>query len=120
MGGYDSFSNYYGEGVAKGDPKQEVYQGLPDYPEIDEIINNSDEERTANFYDQYIGDEVVIPDRKGEKLVGKFRKRVKYDDTSSGGGDYNAMHDNYLYEVEYHDGTTDQLAANIIAENILS
>ena len=30
------------------------------------------------------------------------------------------MHDKSLYEVEYPDGTTEQLAANIIAENILS
>ena len=30
------------------------------------------------------------------------------------------MHDNYLYEVEYPDGTTEQLADNIIAENMLS
>ena len=30
------------------------------------------------------------------------------------------MHDKSLYEVEYPDGTTDQLAANILAENMLS
>ena len=30
------------------------------------------------------------------------------------------MHDNCLYEVEYPDGTTEQLESNITAENILS
>ena len=30
------------------------------------------------------------------------------------------MHDKSLYEVEYPDGTTEQLAANIITENMLS
>ena len=60
------------------------------------------------------------PDRKGEKLVGKARNNVRYDDTSKCEGTYNAMHDKSLYEVEYPDGITDQLAANIIAENILS
>ena len=62
----------------------------------------------------------MLPDRKGEKLMGKVRKRVRCDDTSTGEGNYNAMHDKYLYEVEYPDGTTEQLAANIIAENMLS
>ena len=30
------------------------------------------------------------------------------------------MHDKSVYEVEYPDGTTDQLGANITAQNILS
>ena len=50
----------------------------------------------------------------------KVRKRVRYDDTSTGKGNYNAMHNKSLYEVEYSDGTTEQLATNIIAENMLS
>ena len=29
------------------------------------------------------------------------------------------MHDKSVYEVEYHDETTEQLTANIISENIL-
>ena len=61
----------------------------------------------------------MLPDCKGEKLMGKVRKRVRYYDTSTGGGDYNAIHDKSLYEVEYPDGTTEQLVANIIAENMM-
>ena len=52
--------------------------------------------------------------------MGKVRKNVRYDTTITGEGNYNAIHDKYLYEVEYTDGTTEQLVANIIAENILS
>ena len=48
------------------------------------------------------------------------RKRVRYDDAITGGVNYNAMHDKSLYEVEYPDRTAEQLAANIIAENMLS
>ena len=62
----------------------------------------------------------MIPDRKGEKIMGKVRKRVRCDDTSTGEGNYNAMHEKSLYEVEYYDGTTEKLEDNIIAENILS
>ena len=85
------------EGIAKGDPNEEGYQGTLDSPEIDEIIDNSHEERAANYYDQYIGSEVVLSDRKGDKLMGKVRKHVRYDETSTGKGNYNDMHDRYLY-----------------------
>ena len=62
----------------------------------------------------------MLPDWKGEKLMGKVRKCVRYDDTSTGEENYNVMHDNSLYEIEYTDGTTDQLASNIISENMVS
>ena len=42
MDGYDSFINDDEEDIAKGDPNEEGYQGPTDYPEIDEIIDNSD------------------------------------------------------------------------------
>ena len=62
----------------------------------------------------------MLPDFKGEKLMGKVRKRVKYYESSASEGNYNATHDKYLYEFEYPDGTTEQLADNIIAENMMS
>ena len=120
LDGYESFVNYYEEGIAKGDLNEEGYQGPLDYPDIDEIIHNCDEERAANSYDQYIGAEAMLPDRKGEKIMGKVMKRVRYDDTITGEGNYNDMHDKSLYEVEYPDGTTEQLLDNIIAEHFLS
>ena len=50
--GYYSFINDDEDGSANVDPNKEEYQGPTDYPEIDEIIDNSDEERVANSYDQ--------------------------------------------------------------------
>ena len=111
---YESLINDDEGGVAKGENNEEGYQGPPYPPEIDEIMDNSDEERSANSYDQYIGSEVVIPDRKGEKLMGKVSRCVRYNDTITGKVSYNTMHDKYLYEFEYPDGTTEKLAANII------
>ena len=52
--------------------------------------------------------------------MGKVKKCVRYDDTSTGEGNYNSMHDKSLYEFEYPDGMTEQLSSNIIAENMLS
>ena len=94
-------------------PTKKYIKDLEGYPEIDEIIDNSDERRAANSYDQYIGDEVVLPDRKGEKLMGKIREHVRYDDTSISKDNYNIIYDKSLYEVEYPYGTMEQLAANI-------
>ena len=51
--------------LLKGDPNEEGYQGLLYSPEIDEIIDNSDEEREDNSYEQYIGAEVMLSDWKG-------------------------------------------------------
>ena len=50
----------------------------------------------------------------------EVRKCDRYDDTSISEDNYNSMHHNSLYKVEYPDGTTEQLVDNIIAENILS
>ena len=52
--------------------------------------------------------------------MGKVRKRVRYYYRSIGEGNYNSIHDKSLYELQYPDGTTEQLDSNIIAENILS
>ena len=52
--------------------------------------------------------------------MGKISKRVRYVDTSTGKGNYNAMNENSLYKVEYPDGMTEQLLDNIIAENMMS
>ena len=120
MYGYDYCINYDEEGAAKGNPNGEEYQGLPDYSEIYDIIYNSDEKRAANSYERYIGAEVVLPDRKGEIRMEKVSKRIKYDDIITGEGKYNVMHDKSVYEVDYTDGTMDQLTDNMIAENMLS
>ena len=55
-----------------------------------------------------------------DKLMGKVSKCVRYDYTSTGGGNYNGIHDKPLYEVEHPDVITYQLSADIIAENIMS
>ena len=58
----------------------------------------------------------MLPDQKGEKLMGKVRKRIKYDEINTGESYYNAMHNKSVYEVEYPDGAMEILTANIISE----
>ena len=40
------------EGIYKGGPNEEGYQGPPYSSEIDEIIDNSDKERASKYYYQ--------------------------------------------------------------------
>ena len=58
---------------------KEEYQGIQDPPNRDDIIDSSDEERAANSSGHYIGAEVMLPDRKGEKLIVKVRRRHLVD-----------------------------------------
>ena len=106
LDGYDSFINDDEEGIDKGKINEDRYQGPPDSSDIDEIIDNCDGKRLANYYDQYIGAEDVLPDQKGEKKMEKVRKCAKYHGSDIVEGNYNPMHENYFYGVEYPDGTT--------------
>ena len=47
-------------------------------------------------------------------------KHIIHDDTSTGEGNYNYMHEKPIYEVEYTEGTMKQLISNIIVENMIS
>ena len=62
----------------------------------------------------------MLPDRKGEKLMRKFRKHIKYDDIITGEIHYNGMHKKSVCGVYHTDGKTGQQTANIIYENVLS
>ena len=49
----------------------------------DDVIDNANKDKASDSYDQYIAYEVVLPDKKGEKLMGKVDKRVRYDDVGT-------------------------------------
>ena len=47
------------------------YLGLEPLPDVDTFVDNSDSRLAADFYDQYVGAEVALPDRKGQTLLAK-------------------------------------------------
>ena len=49
---YDSFINDNEDGIDKGDPNYQGYQGPPDSYKINKTIDNSNKERVANSFDQ--------------------------------------------------------------------
>ena len=112
---HDDIEAIDGSGYAEGE-----YMGLPDQPDIDEHIDNTNAERQVDTYDKYIGVEVAVPDRKGQKLMAKVMKRIRSSDSNCDGNAYNPLLDHSIYQVEFSDGTTEELTANVIAENMLS
>ena len=99
---------------------EEPYLGLPDTPDIDDHVDQSNAENQVNTYDSYVGAEVCIPDEKGQKLMARVSKRMKDSDGVAVGQHHeNPFMDTSVYEVKYPDGSTAELQANIIAKNML-
>ena len=41
---------------------EEPYQGLPEHPDIDEVVDQENAEKAVDTYDKFVGAEVCIPD----------------------------------------------------------
>ena len=72
--------------------------------------------------DSYVNMEIRLPKgSKGELLHATVKWRVLDEDRKPvGTGSVNPITDTRLYEVEFIDGSTKVMAANVIAENLLS
>ena len=89
---------------------EEKNLGLPDPPEIDEVVDNTDRRKQADTYDQFIGAEVALPDTTGKAAMARVMKRVKDNDENAIGVQPNNMLTNTsLYEVVFPDGHVEEL-----------
>ena len=88
----------------------------------DESIPHADYEPTPDACDQFINMELGMPrGPDGELQHATVKKRaIDIDGRPIGIEDKNPLLDSRKYVVEYIDGTTEVISANIIAENILS
>ena len=99
----------------------EEYHGLPQSPELDDIIDNTDVRKQADTYDQFIGAQVQLSDQTGRLAMGRVTKRVRDNEGNvMGTPSNNPLTNHSLYEVEFPDGHTEELQYNIIAENMMS
>ena len=102
------------------DPNEEPYQGYQ-LPEIDEIGKMEDEMDSNNVYDSYIGAEVSLPGPGDQQQMARVIKRIKGNDGKPKGNYHsNPILNTSEYLVEFPDGTTKELTANIIAESMFS
>ena len=72
--------------------------------------------------DTYVNMEIALPHRSDDALVDATVKKRALDGIGNPIGTYhkNPLLESRLYEVEYIDGTTENITANIIADNIMS
>lgn len=88
-----------------------------------EMVENKIEEAdnfTEDSYDEYLNAELLLPSG-GQMTKGRVTKRLKSDDgTPVGVRNNNPLLDSREYVVELADGTQQEFAANIIAENLYS
>ena len=81
-------------------------------------IPEADDEPDADTYDQYIGAEVTLP--IGDKMLSaKVRRRKRTIDGSlTGKAHQYPILNTRTYNVEFADGQTAELSANVIAQNM--
>ena len=82
-------------------------------------VPDADDEGDADTHDQYVGAEVNLP--IGNKMMsGKVRGRKRMSDGSLiGKSNVNPILDIRIYDIEFPDGQTAELAAsNVIAQNM--
>ena len=124
MDGWDAFVNDDIPGETDEDLLDYIQQnhGIPEMPEIDDIVNHDDARKQADTYDQFIGAEVCLPNMMdGTNAMARVIKRVKDNDGNAIGTDRdNPLMNTSMYEVEFPDGQTAELQYNIIAENMMS
>jgi len=95
------------------------YFGLAEAPDIDEFIDVENERTQSDSYDKYIGAEVVLPNSADQNLMAKVKRKLKSDDRNRPDY-YNPLRDHSRYEVEFPDGTVDEVEANVIAESMIT
>jgi len=91
------------------------YFGLQDISEIDDIIDTENARIEADLYDKFVGAKIILPNRGDLMLMAKVKRKVKSDDRNSPNF-YNPLRDHSVYEVQFPDGATDEVDANLIAE----
>ena len=116
----DQFAGYPDHGDLFSDERDEfdIPPAEPDalMPDADDV--KDDDYVTDQFYDEYIGAEVLV-DVGDEKQRAVVKKRVVDTD----GNPVGKRNDNYMldtreYELEFDDGTTEIYSSNIVMENI--
>jgi len=91
------------------------YFGLQDMPDIDKMIDTENARVAADLYDKFVGVNVILPNSGEQKLIAKVKRKIKSDDRNRPSF-YNPLRDHSIYEIEFPDGSTDEVEADLISE----
>ena len=113
----------------QSNPNEEPFQGY-ELPEIEEIGAMDDNRQVSDVYDKYLGAELQLPGNGDQMQMARVIKRIRGNDgkvkkpvlysTLREPKPYNPLLDTSEYLIEFGDGTTKELTANIIAESLFS
>ena len=74
--GMDAFINEEITSQEEEDVWEETYQGLPESPDMDDVMDQENSEKDVDIYDQFFGAELCLPYERGRKMA-RVAKRVK-------------------------------------------
>ena len=80
---------------------------------------NQNERTQSDSYDKYIGAEIILPNSADQNLMARVKKKIMSNDRN-GSDHYNPIKDHSKYVVQFPDGTTDEVEANVIAESMIT
>ena len=74
-------------------------------PQVDDIVDQEDAEKTETDYGMVTGVEVMLQGDGGNVQMAKVENNLKDEDRKSIGKYHNnPLHNTYFYEVKYHNG----------------
>ena len=95
-----------------------------DLPYGDELMDAKETEVNEAYLealDTYIGAQVIVPERSGQPILAKVRKRKRNENGEPiGKANDNPILDTRVYELEFPDGRIEEYGVNVIAENMIA
>ena len=99
---------------------EEPYRGLPYSPDMDDLVDQENNEKSVDAYDQFVGAKVFLPDERGRKMMARVTNRVKYNNGNPRGIEQPILFaDHPLYEVSFPNVKKEYLTENVISENMI-
>ena len=100
---------------------EELYQGLPESPDMDDVVDKENYEKSIDTNDQFFVAEVCLTDERSRKSMARITKSVKENEENPRGVEHPTLFaDHSLYEVSFTNVQTEDLTANMISENMIS
>ncbi|KAI2511643.1 Reverse transcriptase (RNA-dependent DNA polymerase) [Fragilaria crotonensis] len=124
-----------GDGLKTEDIDPDLMDSMPEVP--DDVFEDDEddvqsgtgdldgtakdvEDHTPESYDEYLTAQVLLPQGGEAKKATVIGRKRDHDGRPIGQRHANPLLDSRLYEVEFPDGSTEAITANLIAENMLS
>ena len=84
------------------------------------VVDQENTGKAIDTYDQFIGAEVCLPNEQGSKMMARFTKNMKYNESKTRGIEHPTLFSYHsLYQVSFPNDQTEYLTENVIDDNML-